>query len=212
MKDIKRLLLENQAWVLEKTNINPEYFKQMAKGQSPTFLWIGCSDSRVPPNEITGCHPGEMFVARNIANLVIHTDLSLMSVVEYAVHHLGVKHVIICGHYGCGGVRAALTPANLGSINKWLRHIKDIANVNWKELEKIGDANERADRLVELSTIEQAKNLTHTAIIQEAWAKGKELHIHGWVFDLASGKLKELITIDKDYPIEPVYRYEFPKA
>lgn len=209
MKDAKRLMLENQAWVLEKTNVNPDYFKEMAKGQTPTFLWIGCSDSRVPPNEITGCNPGEMFVARNIANLVIHTDLSLMSVVEYAVDHLKVKHIIICGHYGCGGVRTALTPISLGSINKWLRHIKDIANANWGELQKIGDSMQRADRLVELSTIEQAKNLTHTSIIQRAWKEGRELFIHGWVFDISTGKLKELISIDQNFPIEPVYRYEF---
>jgi carbonic anhydrase len=208
MKDIQRIMLENEAWVKEKTQVNPDYFKEMAKGQTPTFLWIGCSDSRVPPNEITGTAPGEMFVARNIANLVIHTDLSLMSVVDYAVHHLKTKHIIICGHYGCGGVRASLSPANLGSINKWLRHIKDIANANWTELEKIGDPIVRADRLVELSTIEQARNLTHTAIIQEAWAKGMDVYIHGMVFDISTGKLKQLITIDKTYPIEPVYRYE----
>lgn len=209
MKDIQRLMLENKAWIQEKTEVNPEYFKEMAKGQTPMFLWIGCSDSRVPPNEITGCHPGEMFVARNIANLVIHTDLSLMSVLEYAVVHLKVKHVIICGHYGCGGVKAAMAPQSLGPIDKWLRNIKDIANMHWKELETISDSNAKTDRLVELSTIEQAKNLTHTAIVQNAWHKGRELYIHGWVFDMASGKLKELITIDKSYPIEPVYRYEF---
>lgn len=209
MKDVKRLMLENQAWVQEKTEVNPTYFEEMAKGQKPTFLWIGCSDSRVPPNEITGCHPGEMFVARNIANLVIHTDLNLMSVVEYAVLHLGVKHVIICGHYGCGGVKASLTPTSLGTIDKWLRNIKDVANMNWKELDAIANPDARTDRLVELSTIEQAKNLTHTAIIQKAWAQGQELFLHGWVFDMATGRLKELITIDKSYPIEPIYRYDF---
>lgn len=209
MKDAKRLLLENQAWVQEKTIVNPEYFKEMAKGQTPTFLWIGCSDSRVPPNEITGCHPGEMFVARNIANLVIHTDISLMSVLEYAVVHLKVKHVIICGHYGCGGVAASLTPQSLGPIDKWLRNIRDVATANWVELSKLPAGADRTNRLVELSTIEQAKNLTHTAIIQKAWNDGQELYIHGWVFDMASGKLKELITIDKTYPIEESHRYRF---
>ncbi len=209
MKDANRLMLENKAWVQEKTVVNPTYFKEMAKGQQPTFLWIGCSDSRVPPNEITGCNPGEMFVARNIANLVIHTDLSLMSVVEYAVDHLGVKHIIICGHYGCGGVKASLTHQSLGPIDKWLRNIKDIANVNWSELQRIEGEDARTNRLVELNTIEQAKNLTHTAIVQRAWAKGKDLYLHGWVFDMATGLLKELVTIDKSYPIEPVYRYEF---
>lgn len=209
MKDVQRLLLENKAWVQEKIQVNPGYFEDMAKGQTPTFLWIGCSDSRVPPNEITGCHPGEMFVARNIANLVIHTDLSLMSVVEYAVVYLKVKHIIICGHYGCGGVAASLTPSSLGSIDKWLRNIKDVANANWNELEKIENGPQRTDRLVELNTITQAKNLTHTAIVQKAWAEGRELYIHGWVFSLATGKLKELTTIDKTYPIPPAHQYKF---
>lgn len=201
-------MLENKAWVKEKTEVNPQYFVEMAKGQQPTFLWIGCSDSRVPPNEITGCHPGEMFVARNIANLVIHTDLSLMSVVEYAVDHLKVKHIIICGHYGCGGVKASLSPNSLGPIDKWLRNIKDVACMHWKELEPM-DESAQADRLVELSTIEQAKNLTHTAIIQRAWNQGRELYLHGWVFDIATGRVKDMITIDKDYPIDPIYRYKF---
>jgi carbonic anhydrase len=201
--------MENRAWVQEKVMVNPEYFKEMAKGQTPTFLWIGCSDSRVPPNEITGCNPGEMFVARNIANLVIHTDVSLMSVIEYALCYLKVKHVIICGHYGCGGVKASLSTQSLGAIEKWLRNIKDVANLYWKELETIKDADAKSDRLVELSTIEQAKNLTHTEIIQKLWKEGAELYIHGWVFDMATGKLKELITIDKEYPIDPIYRYDF---
>lgn len=209
MKDAKKLMLENAAWVTEKTSVNADYFKEMAKGQTPTFLWIGCSDSRVPPNEITGCNPGEMFVARNIANLVIHTDLSLMSVVEYAVEHLKVKHIIICGHYGCGGVAASLTTTSLGPIDKWIRHIKDIANANWTELTKVEAGLNRTNRLVELSTMEQAKNLTHTAIIQRAWHKGQEVYIHGWVFDLSTGLLKELVTIDKNYPIEEAYRYKF---
>jgi carbonic anhydrase len=208
MKDAKALLLENKAWVQEKTDVNPEYFKNLAKGQQPTFLWIGCSDSRVPPNEITGCDPGEMFVARNIANLVIHTDLSLMSVVDYALNYLKVKHIIICGHYGCGGVKASLSNQSFGPINKWLRNIKDVANANWSEIQKITDENAQVDRLVELNTIEQAKNLTHTSIIQNVWNEGRELYLHGWVFDMASGKLSELITIDKNYPIEPIYRYK----
>ena len=209
MKDVQRLMLENRAWVQEKIEVNPQYFVEMAKGQSPTFLWIGCSDSRVPPNEITGCHPGEMFVARNIANLVIHTDLSLMSVIEYAVNYLHVKHIIICGHYGCGGVKASLSSQSLGSIDKWLRNIKDVACMNWKELEFIKDEDKKVNRLVELSTIEQAKNLTHSELVQKTWAEGKELYIHGWVFDMSTGKLAELITINKDYHIDPIYRYEF---
>jgi carbonic anhydrase len=150
-----------------------------------------------------------MFVARNIANLVIHTDLSLMSVLEYAVVYLKVKHIIICGHYGCGGVAASLTPNSLGSIDKWLRNIKDVAEVNWGELEKIEAGAKRTDRLVELNTISQAHNLTHTAIVQKAWHEGRELYIHGWVFDMATGKLKELTSIDKNYPIAPAHQYKF---
>lgn len=208
MEDIKKLLLENKAWIQEKTEIDPGYFKEMAKGQSPKFLWIGCSDSRVSPNEITGCHPGEMFVARNVANLVVHTDLSLMSVVEYAVVYLKVKHIIICGHYECGGVATSLTPLSLGPIDKWLRNIKDIAEANWDELKQIPE-KERTNRLVELNTITQARNLTHTAIVQKAWSQGQDLYIHAWVFDLPTGKIKPLLEIDKNFPIPEIHRYKF---
>ena len=207
MKDIKRLLLENKLWAEEKSKINNEYFKEMAKDQKPNLLWIGCSDSRVPPDEITGASPGEMFVARNVANLVIHTDLNLMSVVEYAIDTLKVNHVVICGHYGCGGVRAALSHLNLGMINKWIRNIKDIHQLYWNELSSLGP-EERFNRLVELNVIEQAKNLTHTSIVQKAWKSGHDVKIHGWVYAMSNGLLNQLITIDQNYPIEEIYRYE----
>lgn len=208
MNDIKRLILENKAYSHEKNSINPDYFKELAKEQQPVFLWIGCSDSRVPPNEITGTNLGEMFVARNIANLVIHTDLNLMSVVEYAVFALKVKHIIICGHYGCGGVKASLGNQSLGMIDKWLRNIKDVAKTHELELSKITDMKAKTDRLVELSTFTQAENLTHTSIVQRAWKNGQELWIHGWVYDMSTGLIKELITIDKNYPISDIYRYD----
>ncbi len=209
MDDIRRLLLENKAWAKERAQINPDYFIEMARDQTPTFLWIGCSDSRVPPNEITGSNPGELFVARNVANLVIHTDLNLMSVLEYAVNALNVKHIIICGHYGCGGVKAAMGQASLGMINKWIRNIKDVRHRHHAELAGIPDEAARFDRLVELNVMEQAENLTHTSIVQRAWANGKPLHIHGWVYAMASGLLHTLATYDSTYELPASYRYDF---
>ncbi len=209
MDDVRRLLLENKAWAKERAQINPDYFIEMARDQTPTFLWIGCSDSRVPPNEITGSNPGELFVARNVANLVIHTDLNLMSVLEYAVNALNVKHIIICGHYGCGGVKAAMGQASLGMINKWIRNIKDVRHRHNAELAGIPDEAARFDRLVELNVMEQAENLTHTSIVQRAWANGKPLYIHGWVYAMASGLLRTLATYDSTYELPASYRYDF---
>lgn len=209
MDDIRRLLLENRAWAHERSVINPAYFAEMAKDQAPTFLWIGCSDSRVPPNEITGTNPGEMFVARNVANLVIHTDLNLMSVLEYAVHSLKVKHVIICGHYGCGGVKAAMGHQSLGMINKWIRNIKDVYQTHADELDGIPEEARRVDRLVELNVVEQAENLTHTSIVQRAWHLGQPLWIHGWVYDMPTGLLKTLCSYDPSYEIPSIHRYDF---
>lgn len=197
MQEVKRLLLENKAWVFEKTQVNPDYFQDMSKGQSPKYLWIGCSDSRVPPNEITGTNPGEMFVTRNIANLVVENDLSLLSVLEYAVMYLKVKHIIVCGHYGCGGVVASMTDKSFGVIDGWIKNIKNVSEANWSQLKDI-DETARVARLIELNTIQQAKNLIKTDTVQRAWSQGQEVYIHGWVFDLASGKLKDLIMIDKD--------------
>jgi carbonic anhydrase len=209
LKDINKLLLDNKAWAYEKNSVNPKYFIEMAKEQTPKYLWIGCADSRVPPNEVTGSSPGELFVARNVANLVIHTDMNLMSVVEYAVTYLKVRHIIICGHYGCGGVKAAMSPTSFGMINKWIRNIKDTYQLHHLELDKIENENDRFDRLVELNIYEQARNLTHTSIIQKAWHEKRDLFIHGWVYEMKTGHLKELITIDSKFDIEAIYRYKF---
>src|SRR6478609_4001158 len=169
MKPYEKLLLENKAWAQEHVETDPEYFTRMSKVQTPEFLWIGCSDSRVPANEITNTDPGEIFVHRNIANLVVHTDLNLLSVLQYAVEVLKVEHVIVCGHYGCGGVKAALTHTDLGLINKWLRNIKDTYFYHKDELNAIQDMEKRTDRLTELSVMDQVMNLAQTSIIQRAW-------------------------------------------
>lgn len=208
MENIKKLLLENKAWSNSKVELDKDYFKNMAKDQSPEYLWIGCSDSRVPPSEITNSDPGEMFVHRNIANLVVHTDLNLLSVIQYAVENLKVKHVIICGHYNCGGVKAAMSPMNLGLMNNWVRNIKDVYSEHIDELGLIPAGNDRVNRLVELSVIEQVKNLKHTSIIQGAWKNLQTPHLHGWVYDLNTGLLKQLVTVAPGDEINPAYRYD----
>ena len=184
------LLKANEAFANAKTSDNPDYFVEMAKGQSPKFLWIGCSDSRVPANEVTGTESGDIFVHRNIANMVVATDLNFMSVLGYAVHHLKVDHVIVCGHYGCGGVQAALSNGNLGLLNKWLRNIKEVYNQHATELEDL-EGDEKLSRLVELNVAAQVLNVAKTTIIQEEWAT-REVKIHGWVYDLKSGKITDL--------------------
>src|SRR5690606_19329873 len=182
MKSYQELLRLNKEWAAQKLKENPGYFKKLAKQQKPQFLWIGCSDSRVPANEVTGTQPGEIFVHRNIAKLVIHTDVNLLSVLEYAVEHLKVKHVIVCGHYGCGGVKAAMSNDDYNQVlNMWLRVIKDVYRNNRTELDAIADINARADRLVELNVKEQAEKLCKTSIIQKAWEERKAPYIHGWV-------------------------------
>lgn len=202
------ILRANRAWAAEQLAADPAYFSDMARGQSPEFLWIGCSDSRVPAEDITGSAPGELFVARNVANLVVHTDMNLMSVIEYAVTQLKVKHIVVCGHTGCGGVRAAMSAKSLGMINKWLRNIRDLAYEHRAELEPLAPA-ERERRLIELNVIEQARNLTHSCIAQGAWHRGQELTIHGWLYDMETGLIHELIAIDKTFPIPEIHRYEF---
>jgi carbonic anhydrase len=183
-----KLLENNQAWVKEQTAVDPDYFINMAKEQHPNFLWIGCSDSRVPPDEITKTHPGEMFVHRNIANLVVQTDMNLMSVLQFAVEVLKVEHVIVCGHYGCGGVKAAMGNQQLGLIDNWLRQIKDTQQFYWNQLRDLED-NARFKRLVELNVIEQVYNLGKTNIIQNAWRDRGKPFLHGWVYDLETGYL-----------------------
>jgi len=209
----KQLLLQNKAWVAQKTQEDPEFFTRHAKGQTPKFLWIGCSDSRVPANEITGTDPGELFVHRNIANLVVHTDMNLLSVVDYAVTVLEVDHVIVCGHYGCGGVRAAMGQKQFGVIDNWIRHIKDVYRMYQDELEEIADPVARENRFVELNVMEQVYDLSKTSIIQNAWQKRKSPFIHGWVYDLETGLVKDLdVTFHDNSELPLFYKFEAPSA
>jgi carbonic anhydrase len=208
MKTYEKLLLENKAWAVEKTHEDPDYFLNLAKIQTPEFLWIGCSDSRVPANEITGTSPGEIFVHRNIANMVVHTDLNMLSVLDYAVEHLKVKHVIVCGHYGCGGVKAAMTNHNFGIINKWLRNIKDVHRIHETELRKIDSEEERFDKMVEFNVMEQVVNLAKTSIIQKAWKEENRPHLHGWVYGLSNGILKPIFDMPPRTRIDPIYEFD----
>jgi carbonic anhydrase len=209
-KAYQKLIDGNRRFALEKKFDDPEYFKKLSLGQKPDYLWIGCSDSRVPANEVTNTESGEMFVHRNIANMVVHTDFNLMSVLEYAVNVLGVKHIIVCGHYGCGGVRAAMTHKTYGLVDKWLRNIKDVYNKHRIELDNIDNEDKRADRLTELNVIQQVQHLAETKIVQKAWHEGKSVQIHGWVYGLNSGLITELKAVyDDKGDIDPIYRYEF---
>ena len=208
-KSYKRLLEGNEKFVAEKLKLDPAYFKNLAMLQKPEFLWIGCSDSRVPANEITGTAPGEVFVHRNIANMVVHTDLNFMSVLQYALEVLKVKHIIVCGHYGCGGVLTAMENQSNGLVNKWLRNIKDVYARHEAELESVESKKERADRLVELNVEEQVKNLAKTSFVQKAWLE-KSVQIHGWVYGLDSGKIKDLgVKMRGPEDLDPIYRYHF---
>jgi len=209
MELYKRLLLANKAWAAEKLDLDENYFDNLAADQKPDFLWIGCSDSRVPANELTGTHPGEMFVHRNVANLVVHTDMNMLSVLQYAVEVLKVKHILVVGHYQCGGVKASMTNKDFGLINKWLRNIKDVYDKHSAELDAIHEEKKRFDRLVELNVVEQVKNLAKTTIVQRAWHKGEQVHLHGWVFGLHDGIIKPIIEMPPGSPVEGVYRYDF---
>jgi carbonic anhydrase len=207
MRSYEKLLLENRAWAAEQTGRDPEYFRRLADIQTPEFLWIGCSDSRVPANEITNTSPGEIFVHRNIANLVVGSDLNVLSVLQYAVEVLKVKHVIVCGHYGCGGIKAAMTDNDLGLINKWLQHIKDTYLVNKDELDAITDMSDRADRLAELNVEAQVMNLAKSSIIQDAWKTDNRPALHGWIYRLSDGILHNLVKIDaRSKAIDPNYQ------
>jgi len=209
MLPIEKLLLENKAWASEKKADDPEYFERLSHLQTPEFLWIGCSDSRVPANEITGTQPGEIFVHRNIANLVIHTDVNLLSVLEYAVAHLKVKHVIICGHYGCGGIKAAMTAHDYKQVlNMWLRNIKDVYRLHREELDGISDMEARTDRLTELNVREQVLHLAKTSIIQRAWQHDQRPQLHGWVYGLKDGLIKPVFEMDANSSIDPLYHYD----
>jgi carbonic anhydrase len=209
MEPHKKLLLANKAWVQERLELRTDYFERMAHDQTPEFLWIGCSDSRVPAEDITGTEPGELFVHRNIANLVIHTDFNMLSVLQYAVDVLKVQHIIVCGHYGCGGVRNALSHKHLGLINKWLRHIKDVYRFHARELEAISDPDHRFQRLVELNVTEQVQNLAETSIVQRAWHAEQRPTLHGWVYDLRTGYLKDIAMMTPGSHIDDIYTFDF---
>ncbi len=206
-KFYQKLLENNKEWVASKLEENPAFFDELANGQNPPLLWIGCADSRVPANEITGTKPGEVFVHRNIANMVIHTDMSMLSVLDYAVNVLHVKHVIICGHYGCGGVQAAMGNKQFGIIDNWLRHIKDVYRIHYAELEAIKDEKDRLNRFVELNVIEQVYDLCKTSIVQNAWKKRKTPSIHGWVYDIKNGLIKDLgVSVSDNSNLAEVYK------
>jgi len=194
MGDLDRLLENNQNWARGVKTVDPRYFDDLAAQQSPEFLWIGCADSRVSANTITGLDHGEVFVHRNIANLVVHSDFNCLSVIEFAVHALKVKHIIVCGHYGCGGVKAAMQNNKLGLIDNWLRHIRDVREKHKSVLDAIEDEEQRHERLCELNVIEQVHNVCHTTIVQDAWEAGRELTVHSWIYGLKDGLLRDLHT------------------
>ena len=197
MKDLNRLLDQNRAWAEGIKASDPDFFQSLAKQQSPKFLWIGCSDSRVPANQLVGLVPGEMFVHRNVANVVVHTDFNCLSVMQYAVDVLKVDHIIVCGHHGCGGVKAALENSQLGLIDNWLRHVQDVVREHEHTLKEIDDKTKRLDRLCELNVMEQVLNVCRTTIVQSAWQRGQELVVHGWIYGLEDGLLRDLgISID----------------
>lgn len=209
MQSYEKLLLENKAWAAEKLGEDPGYFERLAHVQNPEFLWIGCSDSRVPANEITGTQPGEIFVHRNVANMVFNTDVNLLSVLDYAVNHLKVRHVIVCGHYGCGGIKAATTNHDFKLVlNMWLRGIKDVYRLHRDELDGIKDEGEKCNRLVELNVQEQVQNLAKTSIIQRAWKRDQRPHLHGWVYGLKDGLIKPVYEMQAGTHIDPLYEYD----
>lgn len=214
MKPFEKLLLENKAWAEEMRLKDPEYFKRLAQEQTPEILWISCSDSRVPAEIVVNAEPGEIFVHRNIANQVISTDFNCLSVIQYAVDALKVKHVIVCGHYNCGGIKAALAPqrSDLVIVNKWLSHIKDIYRLHYQELADLPDQTQRVNRLVELNIIEQVHRLSHTSIIQQAWKREHRPVLHGWVYTLDDGIINQLITLPPGSEIDAIFRYFDPTA
>jgi len=209
MKSYEKLLLENKAWVQERLEIDKTYFENMSKEQKPGFLWIGCSDSRVSASAITNSEPGDLFVHRNIANMVVHTDINMLSVLQYAVEELEVEHVIVCGHYGCEGIKTALDNQHHGLLNKWLRHIKDVYRLHENELQSIQNLEEKTDKLAEFNVEEQVLNLAKTSIIQHAWKTLQKPTLHGWIYNLKTGLIKDLVTMDKDSDLEEIYKFNF---
>ena len=206
----KKILDNNKKWVETSLALDPNYFENLAIKQSPPLLWIGCSDSRVPANEIVGAKPGEVFVHRNIANMVVHTDMNMLSVLDYAVNVLMVKHVIVCGHYGCGGVQAAMGNQSIGIIDNWIRHIKDVYRLHQNQLDAIENETDRFNTFVELNVKEQVFDLAKTSIVQSAWKKGQDLTLHGWVYGLNSGFVTDLdVNISSDVELDAVYQLKF---
>jgi carbonic anhydrase len=208
MKVYEKLLENNKNWATKMVKDDPDFFNRLVNVQHPEFLWIGCSDSRVPPNEITGTRPGEIFIHRNIANMVVHTDLNMLSVLEYAVNVLKVKHIIVCGHYGCGGVKAAMTRHSFGLINKWLRNIKDVYRFHREEIDSIADEDKRTNKLIELNVQEQVMNLAKTSIVQKAWKERNAPHLHGWVYDLHDGVIQPVFEMEAGTHIDPLYEFD----
>lgn len=207
MKSYERLLIENKAWVQEQMNLNPNFFKELARGQSPEFFWIGSSDSRVPANIITNTEPGAIIEHRTIANMVVNTDLSTMSILQYAIETLKVEHIIICGHYGCEWIGASMNHDSYGLMNKWLNSLKDIYRLYQQELEAISDLGERERRLTEINVKEQVLNLAKTSIVQKAWSDDQRPSLHGWIYDLDKGLLKALCTMEPNSEIDDIYKY-----
>jgi len=206
----KKILDNNKKWVENKLAISPNYFKNLAEGQNPPLLWIGCSDSRVPANEIIGAEPGEVFVHRNIANMVVHSDMNMLSVLDYAVNALKVKHVIVCGHYGCGGVKAAMGNTSIGIIDNWIRHIKDVYRFHQDELDAIENEKKRFNKFVEINVKEQVMDLAKTSIVQNAWKNAQELSLHGWVYGLNDGYVTDLgVNFSCDKDLDDVYQLKF---
>jgi len=206
----QKILENNKKWVETKMQSNPDFFKNLAKGQNPPLLWIGCADSRVPANEIIGAEPGEVFVHRNIANMVVHTDMNMLSVLDYAVNALKVQHVIVCGHYGCGGVKAAMGNTSIGIIDNWIRHIKDVFRLHQEELLAIENEDDRFNRLVEVNVQEQVLDLAKTSIVQNAWKNGQKLQLHGWVYGLNSGYVTDLgVNFSSNDDLDKVFQLDF---
>lgn len=210
MKSYEKLLVNNKSWAAQKLSLDPNFFTELAHEQRPEFLWIGCSDSRVPADLITGTQLGEIFVHRNVANLVLHSDMNLLSVLQYAVEVIKVKHILVVGHYNCGGVKAAMSNQDFGLINNWLRSIKDVYELHHRELDSIADENLRYNRLVELNVLEQVKNLAKTGIVQKSWQDGEYPYLHGWVFDLHSGLINDIIQIESGNvgALNPIFRFD----
>ena len=208
MKPFEKLLFDNKEWAAKQVEADPDYFKRLVEIQSPEVLWIGCSDSRVPADKITDTNPGEIFVHRNVANLVVHTDLNLLSVLQFAVEVLNVKHIIVCGHYGCGGVKAAMTNHSLGLIDKWLWNIKNVHRLHRHEIDHIENEEQKLNKLIEISVKEQVMNLAKTSIVQKAWKHEKSPDLHGWVYALEDGIIRSIFDLPAGSHIDPIYEYD----